>query len=73
MKASIHADGTLVIQAQSHLESFALRKWADEELGDDWLKRNPVGMRFMVRYDPDLLEEPDPKVTYIHIETGRPV
>jgi hypothetical protein len=73
MKTSIHADGTLVVQAESHLEAFALRKWADEELSGDWLKRNPVGMKFMVRYDPELLDDRDPKGTYISIETGWPL
>lgn len=73
MKTSIHADGTLVVQAETHLEAFALRKWSDEELSGDWLQRNPEGMKFMVRYDPELLDDFDPKGSYINIDTGRPM
>ncbi len=72
MKTSISADGTLVIQAETHLESFALRKWSEDQISDEWYRRNPGGMKFMLQYGEDMCQDRDPKGTYISLDTGRP-
>ncbi|BCF88695.1 hypothetical protein [Paraburkholderia largidicola] len=36
MKATIRADGFLLVSAETDLEAYALQRWARENLGADW-------------------------------------
>lgn len=36
MKATIRADGFLVLQPDTDLEAYALKHWSAENLGSDW-------------------------------------
>jgi hypothetical protein len=48
MKATIRADGMLIIRPESDLEAYALSHWSEENLKTDWYRARERGYPVVV-------------------------